>query len=165
MRLANETHQSDWIMPPMNGGVTCLAASSTEVDVDLQSLAGTPAKAALTVGNEDYNPNPIGHYLNLQADGGDVYVCFADSLAHLGSLSTTATSTVTSNKATTTSTAGGTVKIPNGTTLQVKLPIGAPSTPAKADQTDVGIFSPARFLGFLCATNVTATLRIWQSSP
>ena len=123
-RNTSETLQSDWIMPPMYGGITCLAATSTEVDLDLTTIAGTPAKANVTAGMDDYNPNPEGHYLSLQADGGDVYVAFADTLAHLGTLSTTAVSTVTANAAVTRFTATGTIKIPNGTTLQVKLPIG-----------------------------------------
>lgn len=164
-RNTAETLQSDWIMPPMYSGITCLSASSTEVDLDLTTIAGTPAKSGLTVGGDDYNPNPIGHYLSLQADGGDVYVAFADQLAHLGTLSTTAVTTVTSNKAGTTSTVTGVVRIPNGTTLQVKLPWGNTPSGKPIDNADVGTYSPSRYLGFLCATGVTSTLRIWQSSP
>ncbi len=167
-RHTNETHQSDWIMPPMAPHATtppavcALSASNTAVVVDLTTMWGTAAKAGLTAGNEDYNPNPIGHYLSIQADGGDIYVAFGADAASLAGLSTSAVSTVANNKIT--AVAGATMKIPNGYTFQTKIPVGAPPTAAQSDNADPGLYSPARFLGFLTATG-TATLRMWQSSP
>lgn len=165
-RNTSETLQSDWIMPPMVGGIICFAATSTEVDVDLTLIAGTPAKSNVGANADDYNPNPTGHYLSLLADGGDIYVAFAAASASLGTLSTTAVTTVSGVAPAATNTATGTIKIPNGTTLQVKLPGGAPTSSSNPpDNADVGKYSPARYLGFLCASGVSATLRIWQSSP
>lgn len=167
-RATNETHQSDWIMPPMAPHATtppavcALAATTTAVIVDLTTMWGTAAKAGLTPGNEDYNPNPIGHYLNVQADGGDIYIAFGADVASLAGISATAVSTVAANAIT--AVAGGTLKIPNGSTLPVKIPIGAPPAAAQYDNADVGKYSPARFLGFLTAAG-TGTLRMWQSSP
>lgn len=170
-RNTNETYQSDWIMPPMTAAsgatpaVCPLAASTGQVTVDLTTMWGTAAKSGLTAGNEDFDPDPIGHYLSLQADGADIYVAFGPDVGSLtggNALSATAVCTVTNNAIV--KVVGGTLKITNGFTAQFKLPIGAPPTAGQYDNADVGKYSPARFLGFLTAAG-TGTLRMWQSSP
>lgn len=163
-RSSNETLQSDWIMPPMLGGISCFAAGTSEVDVDLTKLAGSPAKSAINQGADDWNPNPMGHYLTLEADGADIYVAFAATLAALGTLSTSAVTTVTAGVPAATSTATGTIKIPNGTVMQFKLPVIGGAAQNNRDDADWGAASPCRFLGFMTATG-SGTLRLWQSSP
>lgn len=158
-----ETLQSDWIAPPIVAGVVALAATSTEVDVDLTTMPGSPMNTNINQGADGFNPNCIGHYLTLQADGGDIYVALGPSLGGstgLGHLTTTQNATVGSNKITVSN--NDTIKIPNGTTLQVKLP---GDWAARSDGPSTGVSSPCRYLGFLCATGVSATLRMWQSSP
>lgn len=158
-----QTRQSDYIMPPINGGITCLAASTAAVTVDLTTMSGSPGNQVNGADVSIYggkNVNPLGHYITLQADGGDVYIAFGDTVGHLSSIANvTQVSTVTNNALVTSSTANAVVKIPIGTQQNFKLPVG--SSPAQGVW---GNSSPSRFLCFLTATG-TATLRMWQSSP
>jgi hypothetical protein len=159
---AEQTRQADWIEPPMFGGITALTIGTTAVIIDLTTMAGCPG--IQTAGDAEVyggsNPNPLGHYITLQADGGDIYVAFGDTTGHLAAVSTTAVSTVASNNLSAKSTANGVAKIFSGTQQQFKLPIG--SNPAGT--TAWASSSPARFMAVLTASG-TNTLRMWQSSP
>ncbi len=170
-RNTSETRQSDWIMPPMafaggaNPAVCALAASTAQVTVDLTSMWGTAANVNLNISNEDYNPNPIGHYLSLQADGGDIYIAFSGTVANLtggNAIDPNAVSTVSGNAIA--AVRGGCLKIPNGYIAQFKLPGSNFGPPATYDNADRGITSLARYLAFRTAAG-TATLRMFQSSP
>lgn len=156
-----QARQADYIMPPINGGITCLTVGTAAVIVDLTSMGGSPG--IQTAGDAEVyggsNKNPMGHYLTIQADGGDVYCAFGSTAVSLASVSTTAVSTVTSNQLSGTSTTNGVAKVFSGTQQQFKLPIG--SSPAAGLW---GNASPSRFLAVLTASG-TITLRMWQSSP
>ena len=162
MSQSEQTRQSDFIEPPMNPGILCLSVSTAAATFDVTGMAGSPGNQVVTgdvsqVGGK--NVNPIGHYVTLQADGGDVYIAFGATTASLSAVATTAVTTIANNALATSNTGNGVVKIPSGTERAFKLPLGSnPST------TPWGASSPARYLAFLTASG-TATLRIWQSSP
>ncbi len=156
-----ETFQSDWIMPPTVGGIVALAVTSTEVDIDLTTVPGHPDMPG-TIGSDGYNPNPIGHYVSLTADGCDVYVAFGPSVGGstgLGHLTTSQNATVATNAVTVSN--NDTFKIPNGVTVYFKLP----GETRGNDSADVGSKSKCRYLGYLSASGASGNLRIYQSSP
>ena len=120
------TRQSDYILPPRKGAISVVAVTSTSA----ASTMATYGQTALTSG-----VNYGSHYWSFQADGTDVYIAFS-----------TATLTV-DDTATGALAATLCAKIPNGTTLQVKL-------------------NPATDIYLACKTATgTANLRIWPSSP
>jgi hypothetical protein len=194
--------QSDWIMPPMfttgaTGGVTgstvpvgeiypatgptVLACSTTVVVVDLTTICGSGAKARVQQGNDDWNPDPICHYLTLEADGDDIYFAFGDSVANVVGISPTQVTAVQAGTTGPTGQAlnpftssggtvgGGTVgclKIPNNTSKDYKLPLGTPPVGTPTDNSaPLGKWSPARYLAFRSNTGATVFLRMHQSSP
>lgn len=156
------------ILPPIAGAAgtapaaTCLAAGTVQVTVDLTTIPGSPVNAALAAGNDAYNPNPLGHFLFLQADGADIYVAFGPSVASLtggNALSASAVSTVANNVVT--PVAGGCVLVKNGIQpIRFRLPANQNTR----DNADVGVYSLARYLAFLTATG-SGTLRIFQVGP
>lgn len=166
-RPAFEARDYFSILPPMAGAtgttpaVIALSASNSQVTIDLTTLPGSHMNDGLPLGNDIYNPNPTGHFLFMQPDGGDVYVAFGPSVASLttsNALSTSAVSTVSNNAVT--QVAGGTLCLKNGVLYRFKIP----KSQGTRDDADVGASSPARFLGFIMATG-TATLRLYQGSP
>ena len=114
--------------------------------VDLTKCPGTRAKVSITAGMDDYNPNPLGHFLYLEAQGCDIYVALGPTFASLASLSATAVSTVNGTDGTPTQVAGGSFCIPQGKGGPV-----AACRRAKGNSNNLQIlalFSPARFLGW-----------------
>ena len=207
-RLSHESQQADFVMPPMyttgatgNTGFTTgagnttplgqtypptgpsiFAVNTTPTVLDLTSICGTGAKARVVQGTDDYDPDPIGHYFTMQADGDDIYYVFSDSVGgglNMGVTAVTAidggTITGATGKASAplTSTGGtlgggtiGAVKLPNNTSKDFKLPVGTPTVGKPYDNADpIGIYSPARYLTFRSNTGLTVYLRVWQSSP
>ncbi len=206
-RLTAETQQSDWVMPPMfTTGVTggtagsvnaqgvvvgvgqtypptgpsVFACNTTPVVLDLTTICGTGAKARVPLGNDDWNPDPIAHYITLEADGDDIYYAFGDSVAAVGTIQPTAVTAIQSGATGPTGmalaafTAGSTLgggttgclKLPNNTSKDFKLPVGAAPIGTPNDNSDViGKYSPARYLAFRSNTGATVYLRIYQSSP
>ena len=140
MSQTEATRQSDWILPPRAGKMAVLSATSTPVSIDLRTIGTTTDTFASADGNHPYGP--VGHYVSLYADGGDVYVNF-------GSTSGSVTgANVPDPTVTGVNAAKGCWKILKDTALQVKLAVGQ----------DL-------YCGYACASGVTATLRIVQSSP
>ncbi len=214
-RLSYESSQADWVMPPMyttgatgNSGATTGATGGTSAVslgqtypatgpnvfgattapsiLDLTTICGTGAKARVPLGNDDWNPDPIAHYITLEADGDDIYVAFGDSPTIMGSINPAYVSTIdggtitgktgaasnpfASSGGTLGSTAGastGCIKIPNNTSRDFKLPVGTPPIGTPYDNSDpIGKYSPARYLSFRSNTGTTAVyLRVYQSSP
>jgi hypothetical protein len=167
-RQNNEAQQWFYELPPMVKGsgteTACFnfAAGQSAVIVDLTSYpVGTQAKASITIGNDDYNPNPTGHFLYLEAQGCDIYVAFGPSFASLSGISATAVSTVNGSTGVITPVTGGTFCIPQGKAVRWKIP-PSQGTP---DNADVGASSPARFLGFITTTGTSGILQTYQSSP
>lgn len=178
------TRQSDWISPPMVGtdgkfAGAALAVTSTASYVDLTTVPAVPAQwggvASGTTGwlppGTTYQPNALGGYIDLYADGGDVYILTGPSAASVSAANVpnpATTNTVTTGTLTTA--VGACICIPAGTRLTFKPfwgPFMAPgaggnSAPAGGSQ---GQNSPNRFLAFVTKAGVTATLRIYASSP
>ena len=80
------SRQSDWVLPPnvdLSGNPNCaaLSASTAAAVADLTTL---PLPYNVYDATEAARkPNPMGHYINLQAQGGDVYVIFGPSMGSL----------------------------------------------------------------------------------
>lgn len=167
-RPSFEAREFFTVLPPIAGStgtlpaVVALSASGTQVTIDLTTIPGSYVYNALDVSNDAYNPNPLGRYLFMQADGGDIYFAFGPTVASLtggNALSTSAVSTVASNAVTLV--AGGCALLKNGLPpIRFRLP-GDFGT---RDNADKGKNSLARYLGFLTATG-TSTLRIYQVGP
>lgn len=164
MSESEQARQSEYFACPIYGGVVAVTASATPVIVDMTTMAGWPGKQTSgaepsVVGGAD--PNPLGHYLTLQADGADVYVVFGKTVANLASISVTSDVTaVNTNSLANSYTATGVTIIPNKQQANYKIPVG--SNPG--NQGTWAANSPARYLCFLTAGS-TCTLRMWQSSP
>lgn len=134
-----------------------LAATTGNVIVDLTTLPAVPADWPAS--SKNIAPNVLGHFLDMTAEGGDVYFIFGPTLASVsgGNAPAPATvNTVTSNAIT--SSVGVCMYLPAGQTRSFKLWAGA-----QTDGTTPGTKSPCRFLAFLTKAG-TATLRINMSS-
>lgn len=190
MRHRGVQPQTNWLMPPMfTAGVTgptgqtyaaagpiVLAATTTPTIIDLSTICGTPAKAAVPQGNDDWNPNPLGHRLLMQADGDNIYFAFGDSVASLAAISPTVVTGVTgasygASALSTFTQSGGTSGcaklVKDALPLPIELPIGRPPPGTPTDNSDFGAgrYSPARYLAFVAgATSSGVFLRMWQGS-
>lgn len=166
-RENNEAQQFFHELPPMmpaTGTLTAtmnFAATTSVAIVDLTQCPGTRARASISIGSDDYDPNPTGHFLYLEAQGCDIYVAFGPTFASLASLSATAVSTVDGTTGKPTQVAGGSFCIPQGKAVRWRIP-PSQGTPNNAD---VGAASPARFLGWITAAGTSGILQTYQSSP
>jgi hypothetical protein len=167
MSQTEPTRQSDEILPPIVGSILVLPLTASVLIVDLTSLAQSAALPSSTVKGSE-NINPLGQYLTFIGDGS--WNCaFAGTAAALLGLSTSATSTVSQSAGSTQyqipggNTANGTILIPGGTPLHLRMPPGPTAdTLANAGTIAHGSKSNARFLGALASSNTN--LRIWVSS-
>lgn len=155
------SQMADTVWPPAYGSITCFAVSAGVSVIDLTTMSGHPGNS---VNGPDQgpmsgtDPNPIGHYITLLADGGDVYIAFCDTSAHALAVTVAGVSTVTGgNQLVTPFTATGTWKIPSGDRQSFLIPTKNDGT------TPAGNKSLCRYLAFLTAAG-TATLRMYQSS-
>lgn len=178
------TRQGDWITPPMVGSdgkaiAAAIAVTSTASYIDLTTLPAVPASwggvAAGTAGwlppGTAYQPNALGGYLDLYADGGDIYIITGPTAASVTASNVPApatTNTVTTGVLTTA--VGVCICIPAGTRLQMKpfwgpyMAPGAGGNSAPAGGTQAAN-SPNRFLAYVTKSGVSATLRIYGNSP
>lgn len=157
------TRQSDYIAPVCARGIDgkssgcAFAASTTAVTVDMTTVPGLPLEWGNTQAAD--NPNPLGHYVDLTAEGGDIYVIFGPTFGSVegGNVPNPATVNTVSSRGVTQA-VGVAMYIPSGATRAVKLPVGGqgPQTGPK------GSNSPCRYLAFVTKTG-TATLRVAQS--
>lgn len=161
---AEATRQSDFITPACarssdsKSNQYALAVTTTAVTVDMASLLGLPADWGNTQAAD--NPNPLGHYVDLVAIGGDVYVLFGPTPASVEGANVpnpAATNTVT------TRVPAAAVGIPqpvlSGSKEPMRLPLGA----SGAANGTKGQQSPCRYMAFV-AKSGTATLYVRQSS-
>ena len=139
MGQTEATRQGDWLTPPRAGQISVYSVTSTTASQDLR-LCGqqTPNISSPT----QQVPGLPGHYVALQADGGDVYIITGPTAA-----SVTGANAPSSTAAGTNAT-GGCVKIPSGFTAQFK-----PSVTLDW------------FLGYVTSAGNTATIRIFQVGP
>lgn len=135
-----------------------LAVTNVSADVDLTTLPALPAD--WPVSSSNVAPNVLGHFIDLTAEGGDVYVVFGGTHASVsgGNVPAPATTNTVTSQAIA-STAGVCMYIPAGTTRSFKLWLGKPTT----DGTAYGGASPCRFMAYITKTG-TATLRVHMSS-
>src|ERR1700761_5433951 len=81
----DSARQYYWTFPPLVDGngtpnVVALPASATLSVVDLTTVPGIPLTAA-DRSQVALEPNPIGHFVTMDAQGGDIYYVFGPSLA------------------------------------------------------------------------------------
>lgn len=170
MATTEQTQQSDFIQPMMaNKSATgtvagwALATSTTAVVVDLTTLPGLPD--TFTSEQRAYDPNPLGHFVTLQAEGVDAYVIFGTDAASVSSGNApvaTTTNTVTANVPALA--AGVCMYIPAGQERAFKL--GNLATSRNTNTTTgegYGSASPMRFMAVVTKSG-TGVLRAWQSS-
>jgi hypothetical protein len=155
-----ESMKSDWIMPPIVGGIGALAVTNVVSIIDLTTFPGSPANSTITVGADGYNPNPIGHFLSMIPDGGDIYIAFGPNVTSVTNVSTTAGGSLTGN--TYKLSGNDTYLVPNKTPIPIMLP---GEFAGRTDNANKGQNSQARYMALICATGVTSTARFYQSSP
>ena len=178
---AEQTRQSDWVLPMMAAGSTVngatigmpagavLAATTVVAAIDLTTLPGLPVDWPANDGGTSLPP--LGHYLSLEAEGGDVYVLFGPTYASVtgANAPNAATNSAVSGAGALTQTKGMCVHVPQNGEKAYKLPLGpqyaagGPKAGAGNASTIPGANSPARFLAYVTKTG-TANLRVWQSS-
>lgn len=165
MGQSEATRLSDWIIPAVvdsSGNPNCaaLAASTTAHAADLTTLPVPPG--FYDTGIASVRTNPLGHYINFQAQGTDVFVIFGPSFASVTGSNApldTTTNTVSGSTGAITMAKKVCLIIPQNQTLPVLLPAGATAGVAW------GTSSPWRFVGYVTANGTSGTLRVWQSSP
>lgn len=147
------------IMADSTGKVAgaALAASTTAAAVDLASMQGLPATWPTTSANA--NPNPLGHFLDVTAQAGDVYVVFGPTLASVTGANAPVPATVNTLTSNVPNYIAGICDyVPSGSTKRFKLWQGGGAVSGA-----IGANSPCRFMAYVTASG-TATLRIHQSS-
>jgi hypothetical protein len=171
MGQTDATRQSDWILPMMvdangNPNGVAIAVTAAVTGVDLTTVPGLPASFAGTPGATQ-DPNPLGHYLRVTAQGGDVFLVFGPNYASVTGANAPApatTNAVSGTGVVTTGTKGICEQIPAGTYKDFKLPIGSLVHASASDAGGpLGSSSPCRFVGLICSSG-TATARLYQSS-
>lgn len=165
MGQTEATRQSDFLIPAnvdANGNPNCVSVAVTTsagaldiTTIPLPTGVYDPHIAAVT-------PNPLGRYINFQAQGGDVYLIFGPTFASVtsGNKPVPGTNnTVNGSTGAVTMAKGVCIWVPQGQTLGCKLPQGNTSVPNQ-----YGVLSYFRFVAYVTATG-SAVLRVWQSSP
>lgn len=84
--LPEQSSQSDWILPGSVGtngvpNTAVLAVGTTATTVDLASLPTLPMFYDRSV--SAISSNPLGHYVNFQAQGADIFALFGPTFASL----------------------------------------------------------------------------------
>lgn len=157
--------QADWVMPMHvdasgNPAGIAVAVTTSVVAVDLTTMPGLPGTWPTNVTTA--NPNPLGHILDIEAEGGDVYAVCGPTFASVTGANAPVpgtTNTVNGGTGAVTLAKGICMHIPAGTTRPFRLPegnIGSGGGP-------FGSGSPCRFVALITKSG-TATARLWQSS-
>lgn len=210
MRFRGVQPQTNWLQPPMYrggmtgntlGGGTLVSLGQTwppsgpivvavtfgaPVIIDLTTVCGTGSKASVGSGQDDYNPNPIGHNIYIQADGDNLYGVFGDSAASVTGISPTQVTAIdggtisgntgaaihpfTSSGSTLLGPTLGCMKfVKDSVPLPIAIPIGHAPPGSPQNNADVGKYSPARYLSLVAGNSgstagAPAYARIWQGS-
>lgn len=177
MSQCDPTRQSDEILPPITGGViigpdgsnvtipssivvVSLTANTVQA-VDLTTMPQTPVLTAptLTVRGSEHTA-PLDQYITLIPLGA-LSIAFGPTATPTGTLSTTATNTITAAGVVT---ANNNVMIPlsAGSVYHFRVPAGSSLTTKVGTLGGYGVNSPARFLYGLATANTS--LAMWVSS-
>lgn len=179
MGQTEATRQSDWISPPYTDSTgkfqgAAIAVTSTAAFIDLTTVPAIPANWPNVPGTTFQPPgatfqvNILAGYFRLLATGGDVYVNFGQASAHVSGANAplaTATTTVTAGVLATAIQVAW--RIVADHEIDYKIHPGNNEGVGGGDVTAAGVLggrSPGRFMGYVTATGVTATLRIAASS-
>lgn len=135
-----------------------LAAGVAAVTVDLMSLPAVPADWPAS--SKNIAPNVLGRFMDLTAEGGDVYIIFGGTLASVSGANVPNPATVNAVAANLiTASVGICLYLPATQTKSYKLWLGKPTT----DGSLLGGASPCRFMSFVTKAG-TAILRVHMSS-
>lgn len=143
------------ILPWVLGKGAAINCSTTVQVVDLTSLPGSAFKVG-----DPQSQNPVGHYVTITAQGGDVYYATGANFNALNAIPNTVVfSSVNATTGKVTIAGNEIGYIPAGTSENVVVPLGgsAPVSPP-------GSSSPSRYVALMTASG-NATARIRQSGP
>ena len=166
MSQTETTRQSDEILPPIAGSIVCLPVTNSLLIVDLTTMPQTAALPQSTVKGSEHT-NPLGQYLTLIADAA-CNVAFAAganraaAVTNLGSLSTSATSTISGSTGAITLAGTETIALTAGVPMHLRMPPGPTTNSTTGLTVAWGALSNARWLGVIAGSNTT--LRMWVSS-
>lgn len=161
--VSEQSAQADWILPPMvdgSGNPNCVvvSVSATAQLVDLSTMPVSPYPSSQGTVQQP-SSNPLGHYVRIEADGGDVYALFGPSPASLltGNVPlASVTNTISGTTGAITAAKQTCCHIPSGTYKDFKLPAGASAG-------GWGLQSPCRYVS-LVSGGGTAKARVYQAS-
>lgn len=144
------------IYPPVFGKTVAVNCSPTVQVVDLTSLPGNPFKTG-----DPASQNPVGHYVKITAQGGDIYYVTGNNFAQLNAIPNTVLFTTVNTTTGKVTIQGNEVDyIAAGTYEHFVVPLAGQAT----TQSPPGSGSPARYVALLTASG-NATARIRQSGP
>lgn len=149
--------QAAEVIPPFYNCVAAINCSTTCQVVDLTSLPKSPATPG-----EQPNKNPIGTYVRIVAQGGDVYYTTGSNFAQLNAIANTVVfSTVNATTGAVTISGKELDYIPAGAWVDFVAVPGV--TPPAARNAPAGNDSPCRYVA-LIASSGNPVARIHQSS-
>jgi hypothetical protein len=153
----NAEKQAAQVIPPLLGAVVAINCSTTVQVVDLTSIP----RNVITPGTQP-NDNPIGKYVRITADGGNIYWVTGNNFAALNAIANTVVFS-TINTTTGKITVAGTEMdmLPSGAWKDFVAMAGV--TPPAAPKTPAGNDSPCRYVALMSASG-NPVARIHQSS-
>lgn len=161
--------QAAQVLPPTYAALVAVNCSTTVQVVDLCSVPRQTAGLGGAAGNDPQNQNPIGKYIRITAQGGDVYFTTGANFALLNAIANTVIyTTVNATTGAVTIAGGETDYIPAGSFKDVFITAGV--TPQSTSTQGVGgVFkpggdSPCRYVAVIAASG-NPIARIYQSSP
>lgn len=163
--------QAAYVLPPTLGAVVAVNCSTAATVVDLTSIPATPCGPGYTLANAiaqnsvavaaPDQQNPVGHYLRITAQGGDVYFVLGSNFTQLNAISNVAAySTINASTGKVTIAGNETDYVPAGSFKDVLIvPAGTQTT-----QSPPGSASPCRYVALIASAG-NPIARLYQSSP
>ena len=160
--------QAATVLAPTLGSTVAVNCTTSAQVVDLTSIPRQTAGVGGAAGNDPQNQNPIGKYIRITAQGGDVYFQTGSNFAQLANINVTSYSTVNAMTGAVTLTNNECDYIPAGSFKDVFITAGV-SPQATSNQGVGGVKapgsdSPCRYVSVIAASG-NPIARIYQSSP
>jgi len=161
--------QAAQVLPPSQGSTVVVNCTTSAQVIDLTTFPRCNAGLGGAAGNDPQNINPIGKYIRITAQLGDVYYQTGNNFAQLANISLTAYTTINATTGAVTVNGNECDAIANGTFKDVFITPGVtPQSTAYQGATGAprpGQDSPCRYVAVLASSNANITARIYQSSP
>lgn len=153
----NREKQASEVVPPIYNGVVAVNCTTTVTVVDLCTMPKSLAEPG-----EQPNANPIGKYVRITAEGGDIYFTTGNNFTALNAIANTSIFTTVNATTGKVTIAGGELDyIPAGSWKDFVAIPGV--TPAAAAKSPAGNDSPCRYVALITSAS-SARARITQSS-